>query len=325
MLDALHQPVLLEAAIEALHLDPGGSYLDATFGRGGHARAIYARLGGGGRLIAIDRDPHAVAFGHALAWRRDDNLACARLDLLQARFAQLGAVLESLGVEALDGALFDLGVSSPQLDNPARGFSFRHDGPIDMRMNPNEGPTARDWLMQSEVPEISRVLRDYGEERHARAIALAIEEHRSRLGDAAFQSTAELAALIRGVIRRKASGRDEARDPATRSFQAIRMQVNQELAEIDAGLEQASQHLKPGGVLAVISFHSLEDRKVKRFFAEQSGALAQIHPMTGVREHKDWRFEAPRRVLACAREVQANPRARSAVLRYARKRRSVEC
>lgn len=317
---ALHQPVLLEATIAALGVDPCGCYLDATFGRGGHAVAIHARLGSEGRLIAIDRDPQAVAYGRSLAWQRDDGRPAARVDLMQSRFAQIAAVLNRLEVPALDGVLFDLGVSSPQLDDPARGFSFRHDGPLDMRMNPNEGISARQWLLQAEVEELTAVLRSNGEERHARAIAQAIQDHRERFGDQALRSTGELAELVRKVLRRKARGRDEAKDPATRSFQAIRMQVNQESAELDAGLEAARECLKPGGVLAVISFHSLEDRRVKHYLAQASGARAKTDPVTGVPERRDWPFEAPRRVLADALEVERNPRARSAVLRYARKR-----
>jgi 16S rRNA (cytosine1402-N4)-methyltransferase len=317
---ALHQPVLLDAAIAALGVNPCGCYLDATFGRGGHALAIHARLGNEGRLIAIDRDPQAVVHGQSLNWRRDDGKPAARVDLMQSRFAEIAEVLDRLDVPALDGVLFDLGVSSPQLDDPARGFSFRHDGPLDMRMNPNEGISARQWLLQAEVEEVTAVLRTYGEERHARAIALAIKDHRERLGDQALRSTGELAELVRRVLRRKASGREEAKDLATRSFQAIRMQVNQELAELDAGLEAARESLKPGGVLAVISFHSLEDRKVKHYLAQASGARAQADPVTGVPEQREWPFEAPRRVLADALEVERNPRARSAVLRYARKR-----
>jgi len=316
----LHQPVLLDAAIAALGVDPGGCYLDATFGRGGHALAIHARLGSEGRLIAIDRDPQAVVHGRSLTWRRDDGKPAARVDLVQSRFAEIAQVLDRLEVPALDGVLFDLGVSSPQLDDPARGFSFRLDGPLDMRMNPNEGISARQWLLQAEVEELTAVLRHLGEERHARAIALAIQDRRERLGDQALRSTCELAELVRKVLRRKASGREEVKDPATRSFQAIRMQVNQEMAELDAGLEAAGESLKPGGVLAVISFHSLEDRKVKHYLAQASGARAKADPVTGVPERREWPFEAPRRVLADALEVERNPRARSAVLRYARKR-----
>jgi len=319
--DASHQPVLRDAAIEALGVDPHGCYLDATFGRGGHAQAIHALLASEGRLIAIDRDPHAVAFGRSLAWQRADGLPAARVDLVQARFAQIDAVLDRLEVTTLDGALFDLGVSSPQLDDPERGFSFRHDGPLDMRMDPSDGPTARQWLLQAGGEELIRVLRDLGEERHARAIARAIQEHRERFGEEAFKGTAELAALIRSVVRRKAPARGEAKDPATRSFQAIRMQVNQELEELDAGLQQASMRLAPGGVLAVISFHSLEDRRVKQFLARASGAQARTDPITGARDAQAWPFEAPRRVLPCMLEVRANPRARSAVLRHARRRR----
>jgi 16S rRNA (cytosine1402-N4)-methyltransferase len=314
-----HRPVLLGAALDALRVKPNGSYLDATFGRGGHARAIFAALGEGGRLIAIDRDPQAIAFGAHLpqAWDLPD--CGAGFDLLHARFGALSDALDRCGVDQLDGVLFDLGVSSPQLDQAERGFSFKLDGPLDMRMNPAEGLSARQWLREATSEAIEAVLRDFGEERQAKAIARAIKLRFESEGESALQTTAELAALIQQVLRRRGVRRDDGKDLATRSFQAIRMKVNQELEEIDAGLEQALDRLAPKACLAVISFHSIEDRKVKQFFARQSGASAERDPITGAVRREAWPILSVHRHLPDAQEVKDNPRARSAVLRFAYK------
>ncbi|NDH31147.1 MAG: 16S rRNA (cytosine(1402)-N(4))-methyltransferase RsmH [Betaproteobacteria bacterium] len=275
MRHAYHHPVLLEAAIDALRIQSQGTYLDATFGRGGHAQAIFSRLEQGGRLIAIDRDPQAIAFGADLpqAWTLPER--GARFDLLHARFGALSLALDRIGVGLLDGALFDLGLSSPQLDQAERGFSFRNSGPLDMRMDPQAGLSARQWLFQASADDIESVLRDFGEERQARAVAQAIKAQCDADPGSALQSTGELAALIQQVLRRRGVRRDDGKDLATRSFQAIRMQVNEEPKEIDAGLAQALERLAPKACLAVISFHSVEDRRVKQFFARHSGGMVR--------------------------------------------------
>ena len=315
-----HEPVLLEAAIDVLRIQAGGTYVDATFGRGGHSRAIYAGLSRGGHLIAMDRDPQAIAFGAHLpgAWALPAK--DARFSLMHARFGRLGAVLDDLGVRQVDGVLFDLGVSSPQLDQAERGFSFRLDGPLDMRMNPLEGQSAMQWLSETSAAGIEAVLRDFGEERQAKAIAQAIKERFETAGDAALQTTGELASLIQQVLKRRGVRRDDGKDLATRSFQAIRMQVNQELQEIDEGLAQALERLSPGACMAVISFHSIEDRRVKQFFSRHCGAMAARDPVTGARLQAEWPLHAAGRVLPDAQSIQRNPRSRSAVLRYAYRR-----
>jgi 16S rRNA (cytosine1402-N4)-methyltransferase len=314
-----HRPVLLGAAIDALRIQDQGTYLDATFGRGGHARAIFSALGAGGRLIAFDRDPQAIAFAAGLpqAWQLPER--GATFTLVHTRFAALSAVLDQLGVAQLDGVLFDLGVSSPQLDQAERGFSFRLDGPLDMRMNPQEGLSARQWLREASSGEIEAVLRDFGDERQARAIAQAIKARFDTEGEAALQTTGELATLIHQVLRRRGVRRDDGKDLATRSFQAIRMQVNQELEEIEVGLKQALDRLASKACMAVISFHSIEDRSVKQFFARHSGGMAERDPVTGAVRQADWPLESVQRHLPDAQDLQDNPRARSAVLRFAYK------
>jgi len=314
---AYHHPVLLEAAIDALRIQSQGTYLDATFGRGGHAQAIFSRLEQGGRLIAIDRDPQAIAFGADLpqAWTLPER--GARFDLLHARFGALSLALDRIGVGLLDGALFDLGLSSPQLDQAERGFSFRNSGPLDMRMDPQAGLSARQWLFQASADDIESVLRDFGEERQARAVAQAIKAQCDADPGSALQSTGELAALIQQVLRRRGVRRDDGKDLATRSFQAIRMQVNEEPKEIDAGLAQALERLAPKACLAVISFHSVEDRRVKQFFARHSGGMADRDPVTGAVLKACWPLESPNRQRPDAQEIARNPRARSAILRFA--------
>ena len=296
-----HVPVLLEEAVQALQLRAAGLYVDGTFGRGGHARAILQRLGSQGRLVVLDRDPQAVAVARAIG---DD-----RLTVCHASFAELAEVLAGLGLAAVDGVLLDLGVSSPQLDDPARGFSFRHDAPLDMRMDTTRGLTAAEFLAQAEEREIARVIREYGEERFAHAIAKAVVARRA--SGHPLQRTRELAEIVARAVRTREAGQD----PATRTFQALRIHVNGELDALEQGLHAAVGHLAPGGRLAVISFHSLEDRRVKQFIAQES------------REAYDRRVPfapaAPLRLRAIARirptpqEVAANPRARSAILRVA--------
>ncbi len=327
-----HETVFRDEAVDALAIRPDGRYLDCTFGRGGHSAAILARLGPQGRLLAIDRDPAAVAVGRA--WTDP------RFTIEHARFSALDAVLDAQGVDCVDGALFDLGVSSPQLDDPARGFSFRASGPLDMRMDPTRGIPARQWLLEADEDEIARVVSDYGEERFAVPIAKAIVARRSELGADALRTTGELAALVAAVVRRR--GRAQVgKDPATRTFQALRIHVNQELEELSLTLHRVVGRLKRGGRIVVISFHSLEDRMVKQFIAAESGRDRQRDPVTGasVASHAP-RLRAISRTLASAaipaadahapssdagpgaarrprRRRLDNPRSRSAVMRVA--------
>jgi 16S rRNA (cytosine1402-N4)-methyltransferase len=309
-----HRPVLLEETIAALAIRPDGVYLDCTYGRGGHSAAILARLGAGGRLVAIDRDPDAVA----AAKRWQERVGDGRFSIGQARFSQLGDVLDAHGIAAVDGVLFDLGVSSPQLDDPARGFSFRDDGPLDMRMDPTHGMSASQWLNNASEGEIAEVVRDYGEERFAVPIAKAIVARRRDADGAALQTTGELARLVAGTVRRRQKRPEVGKDPATRTFQALRIFVNQELEELPAGLEAALARLRPGGRLAVISFHSLEDRIVKQFIARECGRTAPRDPVRGtLAAGVRVRLRPLARVLPGDAEVAANPRARSAVLRVA--------
>jgi 16S rRNA (cytosine1402-N4)-methyltransferase len=299
-----HVSVLLAEAVEALAVRPDGVYVDCTFGRGGHSRAILARLGPAGRLIALDRDPAAIAAGQAL----EDG----RFELRHAPFSALAKELDAVGVGQVDGVLLDLGVSSPQLDEGARGMSFRFDGPLDMRMDTSRGPTVADWLAQASAAEIAEVIRDYGEERFAHAIAKALVAARA---GGAVTTTGQLAAIVEKAVRTREPGQH----PATRSFQALRIFINRELEELSLVLPQCVARLKPGGRLVVISFHSLEDRIVKRFLRDESRppVLPARLPLRAAE------LPPPRLALAGkARrpgeaEVAANPRARSAVLRVA--------
>jgi 16S rRNA (cytosine1402-N4)-methyltransferase len=306
-----HQPVMLAETLLALAPRPDGCYLDCTFGRGGHSRALLERLGPNGRLIALDRDPQAVACG--AAW------SDPRFSIAQARFATLGAVLDRLAVSRLDGVLLDLGVSSPQLDDATRGFSFRAEGPLDMRMDPGSGLSVRQWLIQASEQDIAKVLEEYGEERFAVPIAKAIAASVRRDGDDALASTTELARLVATVLRSRRGATVPGRDPATRTFQALRIFINQELDELSHGLAAACDRLAPAGRLAVISFHSLEDRIVKRFIAHQSGRDAPRDPVTGAVIPGQARLRVLGRWLPGESEIAANPRARSAVLRAAEK------
>ncbi|MDP2194702.1 MAG: 16S rRNA (cytosine(1402)-N(4))-methyltransferase RsmH [Rhodocyclaceae bacterium] len=299
-------PVLLAEAVAALAIKPDGIYVDATFGRGGHSRAILDALNPAGRLIALDRDPTAIAAGSLI----EDS----RFKLVHAAFSRLDEVLTAQGVTQVDGILLDVGVSSPQLDDPSRGMSFRFDAPLDMRMDTTQGETAADWLARAEQREIEEVIRDYGEERFAHALAKALVAAR---GEQRISSTGQLAALVAAVVRTREPGQH----PATRTFQALRIHVNRELEELSLTLPQAFQRLKPAGRLAVICFHSLEDRIVKRFLRD---AARPPEPPKGLPVRA---ADLPTPVMrlvgkpirAGAAEVSANPRARSAVLRVAEK------
>jgi 16S rRNA (cytosine1402-N4)-methyltransferase len=300
-----------DAVIEALAIREQGLYVDCTFGRGGHSRAILERLGPAGRLIAIDRDPEAVRVGET--WTDP------RFRIVHAAFSGLGDVLDRLGVSEVDGVLIDLGVSSPQLDDPRRGFSFRQSGPLDMRMDPSRGVPVRQWLLQASEQAIAKVIAEYGEERFAVPIAGAIAARVRRDGDAALVTTLELAELVAGVVRRRQRVAAGAHDPATRTFQALRIFINRELEELADVLVCACERLVSGGRMAVISFHSLEDRLVKRFITEQSGRDAPRDPVTGARLPVAVRLRPVARVLPDADEVSVNPRSRSAVLRVAQR------
>jgi len=300
-----HVPVLLEETMHALRIREDGTYVDGTFGRGGHSAAILARLGVRGRLLAFDQDPAAHA---------DRALQDPRLELIHARFSTMTETLAARGVRQVAGVLLDLGVSSPQLDESERGFSFMRDGPLDMRMDTSRGETAADFINRADEQEIREIIRDHGEERFAKQIAAAIVDARSH---EPVQRTGQLAAIVGRAVRTREPGQH----PATRTFQALRIHVNRELEELEVTLPQAAGLLEPEGRLAVISFHSLEDRIVKRFMREQSTAdkLPRGLPVRA----KDIP-PAPMRLVGKAvkagdAEVRRNPRARSAVLRVAEK------
>lgn len=302
-----HIPVMLDEVLEALAIRPDGIYVDATFGRGGHARGILRRLGQNGRLYAIDQDPEAVVAAKTMT---EDQ----RFVMRQNSFARLRECCDDWGISGcISGLLLDLGVSSPQLDNPERGFSFMQDGPLDMRMDPGAGISAHEWLNQADEKEIADVLWRFGEERHARRIARRIVESRLR---APLVSTRQLAEIVESAY----PARERHKHPATRSFQAIRIFINRELEVLQAALEQSLDLLAPGGRLAVISFHSLEDRMVKRFMRTQAeGVEMPRHlPVRESRQGRTMRLVG-KAVRAGDDEVRRNPRARSAVLRAAEK------
>jgi 16S rRNA (cytosine1402-N4)-methyltransferase len=302
-----HKPVLVDEVLAALAVRPAGHYVDATFGRGGHSERILAALGSEGRLIAIDRDPDAIAAGRArFASER-------RLTLVHGAYGELAALLRAADPQhtLYDGMLFDCGVSSPQLDNPARGFSFQQDGPLDMRMDPQRGQPVSDWLARATREEMRHVIATLGEERFARRIAVAIETARAL---APLTRTAQLAELVARAVPRREPGRH----PATRTFQALRMWVNDELGQLRSALPQAVDLLRPGGRLALISFHSLEDAVVRDFLAARSSvdpALARL-PVIPAAAMPQLRLVGRKR-RASAAEIAANPRARSALLRCA--------
>ena len=302
-----HVSVLLQESLEALAIRPDGIYLDATFGRGGHSRAILAQLNADGRLYALDRDPTAIAAAQTLA---DD----PRFTIIHTPFSRLDDVLDAQQLRGkIDGILFDLGVSSPQLDDAERGFSFMREGPLDMRMDTSRGETAAEFLQRASADEIAFVLREYGEERFAWRIAQAIVAQRE---EQPLQTTKQLADLIDAAVPFK----DKHKHPATRSFQGIRIHVNGELQEIEEALSAAVAGLKPKGRLAVISFHSLEDRLVKRFMRAQSKGKP-IPAGLPLRDDQIDRGQTVRLIgkahKPSAEEIRANPRARSSVLRVA--------
>lgn len=303
--DMTHKPVMPDETLAALAPRAAGVYLDATFGRGGHSARLLDQLGPGGRLYALDLDPEAVAAGR----RRfgDDE----RFAIEQGSFAHLARWARRWDLTGrLDGILMDLGVSSPQLDDPKRGFSFAHDGPLDMRLGPDVGDSAADWLERVEEKELVRVLKEYGEERFARRIARAVCEARR---EAPITTTGRLSE----IVARAVPSREPGKHPATRSFQAIRIHVNHELEALDAALEQAVDLLAPGGRLVVISFHSLEDRRVKRFMRDESGAAPRPRGLPVMGEPDRRLRRLGKAVMASRDEIERNPRSRSAVLRAA--------
>ena len=298
-----HAPVLLEAAVEALAVRQSGTYVDGTFGRGGHSRALLGRLGAAGRLVAFDQDPEAVECARQIA---DE-----RFRIEHASFDSIDERLRARGIASVDGILLDLGVSSPQLDTAERGFSFRNDGPLDMRMDTTQGETASAWLARATERDIRRVIRDYGEERYAQSIAGAIVAARAQQP---IVRTRQLAALVASAVRT----REPDKDPATRTFQALRIHVNQELARLEIALPKCIDMLHPGGRLVVISFHSLEDRIAKqamRAAAQPSQPPLRL-PLRASEMPAPLVARPARAVRPDAAEIAANPRARSAVMRW---------
>ena len=302
-----HAPVLGPEAMDALAIRSEGTYVDATFGCGGHSRMLLERLGPQGRVVAIDRDPEAIAVARGMD---DPRFVC-----VQGCLSGIAQVLEELAVVAVDGVLMDLGVSSPQLDDPARGFSFRREGPLDMRMDPGSGESAAEWLARAQEQEIAEVIWRYGEERFAQQIARAVVAARAR---EPLRTTRQLATLVAGAVR----SREPSQDPATRTFQALRIHVNQELAELEIALPAACGRLAAGGRLVVISFHSLEDRIVKRFMRDMSSPprLPRDLPVKAADIPAPSMRMVGKPVRAGDAEVSANPRSRSAILRTLEKR-----
>ena len=306
--DYLHRPVLLDEVLEALKLVPDGVYVDATFGRGGHAGAILSRLGSEGRLMAMDKDPDAIhrateVFGEDI-----------RFTMQQGSFAMLKTFIENQGLLGkVNGILLDLGVSSPQLDNPQRGFSFKHSGPFDMRINPDEGITAAMWLQTAKQDEIAKVLREYGEERYANRIARAIVENRATTP---IETTGQLAT----IVAKANPAWEKGKDPATRSFQALRIFINRELEDLQTCLGQVLDVLAVGGRLVVISFHSLEDRIVKRFIRQYSrGDEFPAGVPVKAADQRPRLRRIGKAISPDEDEVSENPRARSAIMRVAEK------
>ena len=298
----MHIAVLLHEAVDALNLKQDGIYVDGTFGRGGHSREVLSRLGAKGRLIALDRDPQAIEVGQGIADQR--------FSIVHAAFSGLGEALDELGVSEVDGVLLDLGVSSPQFDTPERGMSFRFDAPLDMRMDNSRGQTAAQWLAQASVGEITEVLREYGEERYAYAIAKAIATART---GSAVATTGQLAKIVEQAVRTRESGQH----PATRSFQAIRIFINQELDQLSRVLPVCVERLRVGGRLVVISFHSLEDRIVKRFLrdAARPPRLPAHLPIKAADLPQPRLKLIGRSCCPSAGELARNPRAKSAIMR----------
>jgi 16S rRNA (cytosine1402-N4)-methyltransferase len=292
-----HTTVLLSEAVDALDIKPDGTYVDATFGRGGHSRLILSKLSPQGRLIAFDKDLDAIA--------EANTIQDPRFSIRHQGFTHLG----ELDAASVDGVLMDLGVSSPQIDNPARGFSFKNDGPLDMRMDTTRGQSVSEWLAEAEVQHIAEVIREYGEERFALQIAKAIDARRQERG--VPTSTSELAQLVAESVKTREPGKD----PATRTFQAFRIFINAELEELQQALSASLQVLRPGGRLAVISFHSLEDRIVKQFITQHSREVYDRRAPFAAPKVMD--FKAIDRIKPSAAEVEGNPRSRSAIMRVA--------
>jgi len=301
-----HLPVLFDEVLEALNIRADGIYLDGTFGRGGHSGAILERLNENGHLLAMDKDPQAIAVAEQ-RFAGDP-----RFSIVRGSYTMLGQEVEKRGWKGkVDGILLDLGVSSPQLDDPSRGFSFRHDGPLDMRMDPESGLSAAEWLASAKEAEIAQVLKEYGEERFAKRIAKAIVRERQ---ESPIVTTARLAKIVAEANPKW----ERDKHPATRSFQAIRIYINGELVELEQVLEQSVEVLAPGGRLAIISFHSLEDRRVKRFIRDEArgGDFPPGLPVTDAQLNRRLRAVG-KDIRASEAELEVNPRARSAVLRVA--------
>ncbi len=304
---ARHVTVLLEEAVQALAPAADAVIVDGTFGRGGHSRRILQALGSQGRLVAFDKDPDALAAATA----GDTRVLDPRFHICHASFADMKTALAALGITRVDGVLLDLGVSSPQIDTPQRGFSFRFDAPLDMRMDTTRGDNAADFLASADERRIAQVIRDYGEERFALPIAKAVVARRE--SGRPVRTTGELSELVARAVKTREPGQD----PATRTFQALRIQVNAELEELEQGLAAALDLLAPEGRLAVISFHSLEDRIVKQFIARESREVVDRRALLA--PPKAMKLEALGRIRPSEGEVRANPRARSAILRVARR------
>ncbi len=301
-----HRTVLLDEAVDALQIDgerANGVYVDGTFGRGGHSRRILERLGPKGRLIAFDKDPQAIAVA--------ETISDTRFEIVHDSFATMGDAFASRGIMQVDGILLDLGISSPQVDEAARGFSFRLDGPLDMRMDTTRGMSAAEWLATESEQTIGKVIRDYGEERFAFQIAKAIVARRAI---EPISGTRQLAEIVAHAVKTREKGKD----PATRTFQAIRIHINQELEELEVGLGAAFNKLAPNGRLAVISFHSLEDRIVKRFLASKAKA-PQPDRRLPIRaaDLPQPELKLLAKMKPSDAEVAVNPRARSAIMRVA--------
>jgi len=301
-----HRTVLLDEAVNALDLEgprANGIFIDGTFGRGGHSRLILSKLGANARLVAFDKDPQAIATAEQI---RDQ-----RFTIVHDSFATMADALAERGIGKVDGILLDLGISSPQVDDAARGFSFRNDGPLDMRMDTTRGMSAAEWLATETEQTLEKVIKEYGEERFAFQIAKAIVARRAV---EPISSTRQLAGIVAGAVKTREKGKD----PATRTFQAIRIFINKELEDLEAGLKQAWEALAPGGIIAVISFHSLEDRMVKRFFAERANVPQPDRrlPIRAV-DLPQPELKLLAKIKPSDEEVDANPRARSAVMRVA--------
>jgi 16S rRNA (cytosine1402-N4)-methyltransferase len=301
-----HRTVLLDEAVDALVLEGervNGTYIDGTFGRGGHSRLILSKLGPQGRLLAFDKDPQAIATAQAVA--------DPRFTIVHDSFATMSDALAARGIGQVDGILLDLGISSPQVDDATRGFSFRQDGPLDMRMDTTRGMSAAEWLATASEQQLEKVIRDYGEERFAFQIAKAIVARRAIQP---VSTTRELAAIVADAVKTREKGKD----PATRTFQAVRIFINKELEDLEAGLNAAYAMLAPGARMSVISFHSLEDRMVKQFLASKA-KVAQPDRRLPIRaaDLPQPLMKLVAKIKPSDQEVEANPRARSAVLRVA--------